>query len=508
MKKLQLFFVAVISMSNLMAQDLTDAVRYSLTEVQGTARFRALSGAFGALGGDMSAVSINPAGAAVFSRSHLSISLSNTNTNNEVGYFNTFNNTTKSKLDFSQSGAVFVFNNTRQSSPWRKLALSIGYDKTANFDNQWRASGISNISIDRYFLARTEANQIPFRNLKLRSGETVGDAYSDVGASLGYDTQQVFLGYWGGIIDPLNSDDNTNDNNVDYISNTAPATTHNQSYFYNANGYNGKLTFNIASQYGDNLYIGANLNSHIINYDKFTSFTETNDNASAFAKDILFENRLTTTGAGFSFQLGLIGKLNEAVRVGLTYDSPTWYNFEERLVQNIDSNFADNNINLVANIVNVYPSYKLKTPGKLTGSLAYVFEGKGLLSFDYSRKDYSQTEFRPANDTSFQHQNQLIENTLKAASSYKFGGEYRFKQLSLRGGYRFEESPYKNTSFYGDLTGYSLGLGYNFGNFKVDLTYDQAQRKYNHELYNVGLTNAALIDSKNSNIILTVGFGL
>jgi len=41
-------------------------LRYSTGETEGTARFKSMSGAFGALGGDMSAVSINPAGSAIF----------------------------------------------------------------------------------------------------------------------------------------------------------------------------------------------------------------------------------------------------------------------------------------------------------------------------------------------------------------------------------------------------------------------------------------------------------
>jgi len=75
MKKLLLLAIAIIPMSFIQAQNISDAIRYSTDEIQGTARFRALSGAFGALGGDMSAVSINPAGSAIFSYSHASVSL-------------------------------------------------------------------------------------------------------------------------------------------------------------------------------------------------------------------------------------------------------------------------------------------------------------------------------------------------------------------------------------------------------------------------------------------------
>ena len=38
-------------MSTVYAQDISDILKYSQNDIQGTARFRALSGAFGALGG-------------------------------------------------------------------------------------------------------------------------------------------------------------------------------------------------------------------------------------------------------------------------------------------------------------------------------------------------------------------------------------------------------------------------------------------------------------------------
>ena len=46
----------------LSAQNLTDGLRYSMEDIGGTARFRAMSGAFNSLGGDMSAIALNPAG--------------------------------------------------------------------------------------------------------------------------------------------------------------------------------------------------------------------------------------------------------------------------------------------------------------------------------------------------------------------------------------------------------------------------------------------------------------
>ena len=121
MKKLLILFIGVIPMSILNAQDISDALRYSTGDVQGTARFRAMSGAFGALGGDLSALSINPAGSAIFNRSHASLSISNLNNDTRTNYFGNSNTGSNSSFDLNQAGAVFVFNNMNSESPWGRF---------------------------------------------------------------------------------------------------------------------------------------------------------------------------------------------------------------------------------------------------------------------------------------------------------------------------------------------------------------------------------------------------
>lgn len=505
MKKLILLFIGVLSMSSLMAQDITDAVRYSLDEVQGTARFRSMSGAFGALGGDMSAVSINPAGSAIFTKSHASASLSNLNINNDVTYFNGFNSSSESKIDLNQTGAAFVFNNSNENASWKKFVLSVAYDKTSNFEDNWLASGSNTNSIDNYFLAYAQGLRLD--EISALPGESYTGAYSEIGSIYGFGHQQAFLGYESYILEP-NAD---TDGNTLYTSNIASGTF-NQRYNYAARGYNGKFTFNVGTQYEDNLYLGLNLNSHFINYERSTFLNENNSNTGSLVSNVQFENNLATTGAGFSFQLGAIAKLTEAFRVGLTYNSPTWYSIAEETTQYLSTVRDDSGSNVIQtinpNIVNIFPDYTLQTPGKLTGSFAYVFGEQGLISFDYSRKDFSNIKFKPTSDTYFASQNNIISDNLKAASTYRLGGEYRYKDFSFRGGYRLEESPYNNDEFFGDLNGYSLGLGYNFGNIKLDLAFDQSNRDINYQLYSVGLTDAALVDSNNTNVTLTLGFSL
>ncbi|MFT5243114.1 MAG: hypothetical protein ACJA1H_001350 [Glaciecola sp.] len=505
MKKLTILVIGVLSMSNMMAQDIADALRYSQDEIQGSARFRALSGAFGALGGDMSAVGINPAGSAVFTRSHASFSLSSVSVDNDVSYFNGRSASSDSKIDINQAGVAFVFQNNNDASSWKKFVLSVAYEKTANHDDQWFASGTNTNSIDSYFL--DYADGLRLDEISAFQGETLSDAYADIGSFYGFGNQQAFLGYESFILEPVND----TDNNTAYTSNIASGTF-NQQYDYVATGYNGKFSFNAATQYEDKLYLGLNLNTHFINYERFTNLNESNSNQGSLVTNVRFQNSLLTLGNGFSFQLGAILKLTNELRAGFTYNSPTWFTITEETSQGISTLASDSEgsfgINIPANVINIFPSYRLQSPGKITGSLAYVFGEQGLISFDYSRRDHTNTQFKPTSDPFFASQNNTMNNLFAVANTYRIGGEYKIKQISLRGGYRLEESPYADDSFYGDLTGYSLGLGYNFGNTKLDLTYDHAQRNTSNQLYSVGLTDAALLDTNNSNITLTLGFNL
>lgn len=533
MKKLITLFVAVFSMPILFAQDITDALRYSQSEIQGTARFRALSGAFGALGGDMSAVSINPAGSAVFSQSHASFSVSNMEITNDTRYFNGSETLNQSYFDLNQGGASFVFKNNNRNSPWKKFTIGIAYDKTNDFDDEWFSVGTNNRgnnnfdnTIASYFFDYAQglersifkpSDQELIQYFDIRNSEAINDpqqyfddrpllhqdlSYEFLRDLEGFGAQQAFLGYQSFILDPeVDSDDNSN-----YLLNVGEGNfTH--DYSYTSTGYNGKVAFNIAAQYEDNLYIGLNLNSHFVDYERSTTLIETNSNG-GLINEIDFRNTLRTTGNGFSFQLGGILKLTNEFRLGLTYDSPTWYTIEEETTQYLDTNELLNlGFEPVApEVTNIYPKYKLQTPSKLTGSLAYIFGKQGLLSFDYSRKDYSSIKFKPNGD--FLSENEQIKNDLTSAATYRFGGEYKYGQFSFRGGYRFEESPYKDGLVVGDLDGYSLGLGYNFGNTKLDITFDQSNRSYQTSLYNVGLTAPVTLDQTNSNVTISLSFNI
>lgn len=500
MKKILFLLITGLTVSVSHSQEVSDAVRYAQDNLTGTARFRAMSGAFGAVGGDLSSISVNPAGSAIFSNNQVGITLSNQNIKNNSNYFGTQTSDKENSFILNQAGGVFVFKDHNPNNNWKKIALGISYENTNNFNNDVFSAGTNPTnSIDKYFLAY--ANGIPL-------GDITQIPYRDQF----YDEQQAYFGYKGFVINPL-TDTNSN---TQYTSNVPAGGNYYQENEIYSRGYNSKLSFNIATSYKDRIYFGANLNVHITDFRRSSSFYEDNSNPlqpTATISNLRFNNELYTYGNGFSFQLGAIAKVTESFRLGLAYESNTWYELYDEVSQSIRTTTQaaggpENYATVNPDIINVYDSYTLQTPGKTTFSAAYIFGKSGLISIDYAIKDYGNTKYKPTSDAGFRGVNNDISNQLTNTGELRVGAEYKIKQLSLRGGYRFEGSPYKNGTTIGDLNSYSGGLGYNFGGTKVDLAYSYLERKSNQGFFATGFTDGANITSKLNNVSLTLLFEL
>lgn len=79
---------SLVGVGSVHAQSETDAFSLSRTEIDGSARFQAMGGAFAALGGDLSSISQNPAGGAVFHRSEMAMSFGFSNRATTASWYN------------------------------------------------------------------------------------------------------------------------------------------------------------------------------------------------------------------------------------------------------------------------------------------------------------------------------------------------------------------------------------------------------------------------------------
>ena len=485
------------------AQNIDDVLRYSTENVQGTARYQGMGGAFGALGGDLSALSANPAGSAVFNNSLFTFTGTYFDRNANATYQGSMNGDNSSSLEINQVGGALVFKSKDPDSKWKKISAAFNYDMVQNFDDRIFVEGTGNEGIDNYFL--DYADGFIAEDLRLQDGEDLTDAYLNIGAAtdLGFSAQQAFLGFQAGIIDPNPNDDTE----TTYISN-ANYNDLLQDFRQTVSGENSKFTVNGATQYGENLYLGASMNFHNVLFDRLNRYQEQYINADNQATRLTLENLLQTEGSGFSFGVGAIGKLNDFIRLGASYQSPTWYRLTDNFSQRISSDYRNRNTEVDGSpfLGRSIFDYQIKTPGKVTGSIAAVFGKNGLLSLDYGYQDFSSARLRPTNDSFFAAENNFISERLGAVSTVRIGGEYRIKRVSLRAGYRYEQSPYASGNIIGDLLGVSGGLGYNFGGSRIDISVNRTDQDVLRYFFDTGINTPAVINQINTNF--TLGYTL
>ena len=416
-------------------------VLFTNQQINGTARYNAMSGAFGALGGDISSMDINPAGAAIFIFSEFGLSLSTNELMTTSSFYDGTSIHENNHGNLNQAGGVFVFNNYGANrNGWGKVAVGFNYSIANDFENFWSVSGNSN-----------------------------------------YPT-------W--IEDP-------NDNTILYMNSDG------QYFESTTTGRNNKYTFSVASQYNDNLYFGASLHTYDIDFYQQIFLEEYNYNQSNEVLEASLLQELITYGDGISFNFGLISIPSENVRFGLAYQSPVWYTLAEDYIDYDLEVYLSNTDELISDFSGTnFFDYKLRTPSKLTGSFGYIFDKFGLISVDYSYKNYSNIQLSGAN---FSDENQQFSNDLESTGELRIGTEWRFNNLSIRGGYHTEKNPYKNSLDTDDLTGYSLGAGLKFRGLKIDASYQNSNQTAPYNFYpQYSEVNSAELDYDNSRYTLTL----
>lgn len=424
---------AVSSMSFAQSLGYEDlGLLFSQNDNNGTARFTAMGGAFGALGGDISAININPAGLSVFKSSAFSGTFNSRSTNINTTYYGNSINSENEYINIPQAGAVLTFDTPSNSGEWNKFAIGFNYRITKDFNDNFSARGNSGVAT--------------FTEFPLDENDP----------KLVYDIadEQSFVNSYKGDLSEIN------------------------------------IGFSAVHQ--RKLHVGLGLNFYSLNFSQRSTLSEFNSDSDGNLLDAFLYQESFITGSGFSANLGFIYKLHPNFRFGLSYQTPTWYNeiLDENNILNNDGYNGDTEI-MVSNSNEIYDNtidnfpyqiyaYSLKTPSKLTASAALIFGKFGLLSLDYSNKYFNNIRF---SDGDFSQENQSLQDNYRNTHNFNVGTEWRFNRLSLRGGYIFEQNPDKQALDSDNLEGYSLGGGYNFGNFKIDFSFADNNRTAPYNFY-------------------------
>lgn len=122
-------FIYVFISQLSVAQTVNDVSRLVSTELNGSARYTSMAGAFGALGGDLTAISFNPASSSVFLHTELGASFNYKNKLTESSYFNSKGSSENEDVRLDHFGGVFVFNNSNSESPWSRVSVGFNLHK-------------------------------------------------------------------------------------------------------------------------------------------------------------------------------------------------------------------------------------------------------------------------------------------------------------------------------------------------------------------------------------------
>ncbi len=494
----------------LFAQEPADALRYSWFTQSGTARSQATGGAMVSLGGDLTSLFVNPAGLAMYKTGEFVLTPAYSFQNNKTNYLNETQKASDNQLNFGASGFIIPMSG-KPGSNWRNFTFGLGVNRTANFNNSYTLSGVNNqSSFSEQYLEELINNNVTDPN--------------DAANNFPYGTSLAFNTF---LIDTIQG---AGGSVAGYRSLSTPQTGVRQDQTVTTSGGITDFGLGMSGNLSDKFYIGASLLWSYINYERNSTFTETdvttntNNDFNYFQK----EEYLKTTGLGINLKMGMIFKPVEYIRLGLAVHTPTFYNLEDRYSASITTDVegytglgpqtqSSRDFN---NGMDGEFTYDLINPWRLMAGVSYVFREekditrqKGFISADVEWVSYKGSSFSssdPANNSKdyFDDLNNTIDEIYRSAFNARIGAELKFNTWMVRGGFGYFGNPYEANEIKGSRMNISGGLGYrNKGRF-IDLTYVHQITKDGFFPYRLdqGFYSPASVNSGTGNILLTVGF--
>ena len=469
------------------AQNENDVLRYSTTDIYGSARFEAMAGSFGALGADFSAIQINPASMGRFTSNQASFSFNNTIVQTTGLYNDVRTQTNNNSFKISNAGAVITNDISAKNDGRLYNQITVGYTRLKNFDYNRRYEGQNFYSL------------------------------LDVFAYVGYGIDPEFIGSDRPFTTSLAYHTNAavfDPTTGEYYSRLTPGDMYHNREIKTSGGI-GEFHIGYSENYMNKLYYGASLGIRRFNYEEDNNHTETlldTTGTSLMSFDYMYN--LRTSGTGYNLKLGLLYLPSDFFRIGFAFESPTIAGLEDTWSANMTATHDYGVETLPTNLV---PEgrfeYRLKTPMKLRGSFAYILNYRGAINIDLEMVRYNAGRLRPENGAfdsqayDFELENEEVQKQFRTVLNTRIGIEYMIlKDIYLRAGYAFLPQPYQKSI--GNLNKpnqtFSGGLGWNKDNISLDLSYRQVQLNSEYYAFDPSqIENRTEFSSVLHNIVLT-----
>ena len=462
-------------------QDVRDLVRFSETQVYGSARFEGMAGSFGALGADLSTSTINPAGYGRYSSSTFGISFQNTTITNKAVFNGIESRNSLNSFKLNNLGFVITNDVSEKNNGFIFQQVGFSYNRIQNFKDNIYYEGQQFSSLLDEFASRAE-------------GLSVDEMYNALPftSALAWDTYTI---------DPDPDGSNA------YIPRLGNTDVYHRRTVSTTGGI-GDYNFNLSANYMNRLYLGGAISLRTGKYTEEYFHSEraiSNPDLSLDSFD--YEYRLSTRGSGVNLRLGAIYLPSEQFRIGLSVHTPAFFNFKDDFSANMTAYHKDTvyRINEEYRPTGDY-KYRLRTPPKFVGSFAYIFGTRGCVNVDLEYVNYDWSHLRTTRDTTFipynfVPENQQAKEQLRPVLNFRIGGELVFNsQYFVRAGFALypsaydkEVNPSKGTQIM------SGGAGIRWKNSTLDLAVRVEHRNYNYYAYANSLTE---VNSFKNGIIL------
>ena len=483
------------------AQTMYDALNFSKSDYVGTARTVAMGNAFTALGGDLGAVSINPAGSAVARYSQVALTPGvNIAVNSSTGVQGGFEKSLRTSIGrFAMPNIGFSINfDTHRTSGLKNWAFGFSANMTDSYLDDMVASGTNGSTSFAGSLAT------------FASGWLVDDladdyAYDNIPVS----DWRAVAGLQSGIIGlvPLLPGQSEADAPADqYIGVTENATLMtgpdgsqyyqlglpsgamlDQTFARRTTGSKYDYVINLGMNFSDIIYVGANLGITSMDYRHQYFIRESAQDPDFFStgfSSLKYSYGYSAAGTGVYGKFGIIVTPFKGLRLGAALQTPTATSIKESWSLSAEQNSLSQDYSSGSS---ESPEgeyrYNLTSPLRFNAGVAYTFGSFALVSLDYEICDYSAMKFREkgSNDNSaFETANSDIAGNLRKVHELRAGVEIKpLPALSVRAGYNFrssalpEDIEYENQYLWektaGTTNSFSLGVGYSSkGSFYAD----------------------------------------
>lgn len=480
MKRNILFILSLLVCAYSFGQGEIDAYRLSSNDLQGTARAQGMGGAFGALGGDISGVAINPAGIGVYRSSEVVATMAYTNVNTETNK-NSVDNHNKGKFNFENLSYMGYF--PLGKDVLKSINFGFSYNRLKNFDQKYTGFNAGRAtSLTDYICERTYGTDYPKLNTET--------AYNFRGVPW-----LSILGWQGGLIKHSGYDDQ---GNAYYRSILEEGEKVDSEINVVEKGYIETYDFTFGTNLSDRLYLGLTFSITDMYYEMYSIYWE--DFARGQNRGFSLDNYLDTEGSGYQLKVGAIFRPTDQIRIGVAYHSPTWYSLTDHFQATLAPYSGIPEYEGAMDTPNnAYSNYKIQTPYAWTFSFAAILGSRASISLDYEIKDYSSMKLQDNHGYDYED-NQFVSEDFRATSTLRAGLEYKFTpQFSGRLGYAWMQNPYTTDfrdgkievatagtvphyTLVGDAHYLTAGLGYRFTpQFYMDVAF--VYRTQSDDLY-------------------------